>query len=326
VFAPELELKLVHSTAPPAPTAQAAENVLQRIEWTVLRRLDGALQGDYRMLLRGFGIDLADLREYQHGDDARTIDWNATARLGLTHVRQYNEDREVAAWFLVDLSGSVNFGSSGITKRAMAVDFVAVMARLLTRHGNRAGALLYTDAIDTVLPARGGRRHVLHLIDRIATTAPAQGHGKPTQLGALFARAAQVIKRRSLVFVVSDFISEPGWAGALAFLGQRHEVIAVRLRDAVETALPDLGMVIMEDAETGQQLFVDTHDAGFRRRFAALAAQRETALREALAKAGADCVELSTGDDLADTLMRFARLRKRRAQIAGGGVPAALVK
>jgi len=319
-------LKLVHSAAPPAPTAQAAENVLRRIEWTVLRRLDGVLQGDYRMLIRGFGIDLADLREYQHGDDARTIDWNATARLGVPHVRRHNEDREVTAWFLVDLSGSVNFGSGRITKRALAVDFVAVIARLLTRHGNRAGALLYTDGIDTVLPARGGRRHVLHLIDRVGRTGPAQGRGRSTQLGELFDRAAQVIKRRSLVFVVSDFISEPGWARALAFLGQRHEVIAVRLRDAVETALPDLGMVTMEDAETGQQLFVDTHDAGFRRSFASLAARRETALREALAKAGADCIELSTGDDLADTLVRFARLRKRRAQLASGGVPAALMK
>jgi len=321
-----MQLSIVHSAEPRIPPAQAAAKLLQRIEWTVLRRLDGALQGDYRTLIRGFGIDLADLREYQHGDDARSIDWNATARLGLPHVRQHNEDREVAAWFLVDLSGSVNFGSSRITKRSLAVDFVAVMARLLTRHGNRAGALLYTDGIDTVLPARGGRRHVLHLIDRVARTAPAQQHGKPTQLGDLFERAAQVIKRRSVVFVVSDFISEPGWARTLAFLGKRHEVIAVRLRDAVEMSLPDLGMVIMEDAETGQQLFVDTHDAGFRSRFAALATEREAALRTALAEAGADCLELSTGDDLADALLRFAQLRKRRTQLASGGLPAALMK
>ncbi len=319
-------MRLVHSAEPRVSTAQAAETLLQRIEWTVLRRLDGALQGDYRTLFRGLGVDLADLREYQHGDDARTIDWNATARLGLPHVRQHNEDREVAAWFLVDLSESVNFGSSGTTKRALAVDFVAVIARLLTRHGNRAGALLYTDGIDTVLPARGGRRHVLHLIDRVAGTAPVQGHGKPTQLGELFARAAQVIKRRSMVFVVSDFISEPGWGRTLAYLGQRHDVIAVRLRDVAEMTLPDLGMVMMEDAETGQQLFVDTHDAGFRKRFAGLTAKREATLRAALSQAGADCIELSTGDDLADTLVRFARLRKRRARLASGGVAAARMK
>ncbi|HUF81621.1 MAG TPA: DUF58 domain-containing protein [Burkholderiales bacterium] len=319
-------MKRVRSAANPESTAPDAESVLRRIDWTVLRRLDGALQGNYRTLIRGFGIDLADLREYQYGDDARAIDWNATARLGAPHVRQYNEDREVTAWFLVDLSGSVSFGSGRTTKRAMAVDFVAVIARLLTRHGNRVGALLYTDRVDVVLPARGGRRHVLHLIDQIDRTGNVPRRGKSTQLGELLGRASQAIKRRSLVFVLSDFISDPGWARALALLGRRHEIIAVRLHDAAEAALPDLGMVIVEDAETGQQLFVDTHDAAFRGRFASLAARRETALREALAEAGADCIELSTGDDLVDTLLRFSRLRKRRAQLASGGIPPALMK
>jgi uncharacterized protein (DUF58 family) len=303
-----------------------AESALQRIEWTVLRRLDGALQGNYRTLIRGFGIDLADLREYQYGDDARAIDWNATARLGAPHVRQYNEDREVTAWFLVDLSGSVSFGSGRTTKRAMAVDFVAVIARLLSRYGNRVGALLYTDRVDVVLPARGGRRHVLHLLDQIERTGSVPRHGKATQLGELLERAAQAIKRRSVVFVLSDFISDPGWARALAVLGRRHEIIAVRLHDPAESVLPDVGMVLVEDAETGQQLFLDTHDPAFRRRFAALAARRETALREALAEAGADCIELATGDDLVDTLLRFSRLRKRRAQLSSGGVPPALMK
>jgi uncharacterized protein (DUF58 family) len=319
-------LALIRSAADPENTAPAAEAVLRRIEWTVLRRLDGALQGNYRTLIRGFGIDLADLREYQYGDDARAIDWNATARLGAPHVRQYNEDREVTAWFLVDLSGSVGFGSGATTKRAMAVDFVAVIARLLTRYGNRVGALLYTDRVDVVLPARGGRRHVLHLIDQVARTGSVPRRGRSTQLGELLDRAAQVIKRRSVVFVVSDFISDPGWARALALLGQRHELIAVRLYDPAETALPDLGMVIVEDAETGQQLFVDTHDAAFRKRFASLAARREAAVRGALADAGADCLELSTGDDLLDALLRFSRLRKRRAQLANGGIPPVLMK
>ena len=137
-------MKLVRAPARAASSASAvasAEVVLRRIEWTVLRRLDGLLLGNYRTLFRGFGIDLADLREYQVGDDARTIDWNATARLQVPHVREFNEDREVTAWFLVDLSGSVNFGTGTATKRAMAVDFVALLARLLTRHGNRVGAV-----------------------------------------------------------------------------------------------------------------------------------------------------------------------------------------
>lgn len=324
----EANLKLVHSaekaasTAPPVPNA---ENVLRRIEWTVLRRLDGWLQGNYRTWFRGFGIDLADLREYQVNDDARTIDWNATARFQVPHVRQFNEDREVTAWFLVDLSGSVNFGAGATTKRAMAVDFVALVARLLTRYGNRVGAVLYTDRVDLVVPARGGRQHVLHLIDRMLKTGNAPRLGKCTQLGELLGRALQAIKRRSVVFVLSDFISDPGWTRELSLLGQRHEILAVRLYDALEMALPDLGQVIVEDAETGQQLFVDTHDATFRRRFSRLAVERETALRAALSDAGADCIELSTEDDLADTLMRFTRLRKRRAQLASGGVPPALI-
>ncbi|MGQ0525615.1 MAG: DUF58 domain-containing protein [Betaproteobacteria bacterium] len=322
-------MKLVRSkkeAASGAPAAPDPESVLRRIEWTVLRRLDGVLHGNYHTLFRGFGIDLADLREYQITDDARTIDWNATARLQVPHVRQFNEDREVTAWFLVDLSGSVNFGAGSVTKRAMAVDFVTLIARLLTRYGNPVGALLYTDRVDVVLPARAGRRHLLHLIERLHTTGNAQRPGKPTRLGELLERAVRFIKRRSAVFVVSDFISDPGWARALALLGRRHETLAVRLYDATEMALPDLGLVVVEDAETGEQLFVDTHDGTFRRRFAALAAEREGALRAALADAGADCIELSTADDLVDTLLRFIRLRKRRAQLASGGVPAALVR
>ena len=306
--------------------APGAERVLQRIEWTVLRRLDGLLHGNYRTLFRGFGIDLADLREYQVTDDARTIDWNATARLQVPQVRQFNEDRDVTAWFLVDLSGSVNFGGGPITKRAMALEFVALIARLLTRHGNRVGAVLYTDRVEVVLPARGGRRHVLHLVDQLMKTGNAPRLGKGTRLEELLRRALQAVKRRSVVFVLSDFISDPGWTRALFLLGQRHDVVAVRLYDALEMELPDLGQVVVEDAETGQQLFLDTHDAAFRRRFAHVAAERESALRAALSDAGADCLELSTGDDLVDTLMRFTRLRKRRAQLASGGVPPALIQ
>lgn len=320
------DLKLVHSAGKTASAVSNAENVLHRLEWTVLRRLDGSLLGDYRTLFRGFGMDLADLREYQVNDDARAIDWNATARLQVPHVRQFNEEREVTAWFLVDLSGSVDFGAGAKTKRAMAVDFVALVARLLTRYGNRVGAVLYTDRVDLVLPARGGRQHVLHLIDCIQKTGSARRPGRPTRLHELLGRALQTVKRRSAVFVVSDFISDPGWVRALGHLGQRHEVLAVRLYDPLEMELPDLGQVIVEDAETGQQLFVDTHDAAFRRRFSSLAAEREAALRAALSAAGADCIELSTEDDLVDTLMRFARLRKRRAQLASGGVPPALIR
>lgn len=312
--------------AAPAAARPDAERVLRRLEFTVLRRLDGVLQGNYLTLFRGFGLDLSDLREYRFGDDARTIDWNATARLQTPHVRQFNEDREVAAWFLVDLSGSVDFGRAAVTKRALAIDFVALVTRMLTRHGNRAGALLFGDRVETVLPARAGRMHVLHLIDQLHRAGRTRGAGAPTRLADLLEHGLRSIRRRSLVIVLSDFISEPGWAPALALLGQRHDLLAVRLYDPLEMALPDLGMVVMEDAETGRQLFVDTHDPGFRRRFERLALEREAALREALAAAGADCIELATDGDLAETLLRFARLRKRRAQLATGGVRAELMR
>src|SRR6476660_3916077 len=209
------------------PDDRNAAALLRRLEWTVLRRLDGLLQGDYRTLMRGAGLDLADLREYQHQDDVRHIDWNVTARTGVPHVRVFTEDREMAAWFLLDLSPSVDFGSGEQRKRNVSADFVAVMARMLTRHGNRVGAMLYGSGVDTVIPTRGGRRHVLHLLKAIRTRPVGTEDGQ-TKLRDLIESAASLIKRRSTVFVVSDFISEPGWERSLGLLAQRHEVVAVR--------------------------------------------------------------------------------------------------
>ena len=292
-----------------------AEALLKRLEWTVLRRLDGLLQGDYRTLMRGAGLDLADLREYQHHDDVRHIDWNVTARLQQPYVRQFTEDRELSAWFLIDLSASVDFGSNRFTKRRIARDFVAVLARLLTRHGNRVGALLYGTEVDTVVPARGGRLHVLELLRRMAIR-PAESAAGSTDLRDLLTTGQRQIKRRSSVFVVSDFISAPGWEQALGQLALRHEVTAVRLFDALEMDLPDLGLITMRDAETGEQLLVDTHNAGFRERFKAAAERRETALREGLARAGVDTLELATDDDLVDAILRFADLKKQRSRLA----------
>ena len=311
-------------SAPPVIDEPGADALLRHLEWTVIRRLDGLLQGDYRTLFRGAGLDLADLREYQHHDDVRHIDWNVTARLQQPYVRQFTEDRELSAWFLVDLSASVDFGSHLATKRSVARSFVAVLARLLTRHGNRVGALLYGNAVDTVIPARGGRLHVLHLLQRMAQR-PAESAGGATELRDLLLAGQRIMKRRGTVFVISDFISTPGWDDALARLAQRHEVTAVRLYDPLEMELPDIGLMTMRDAETGEQLVVDTHDKGFRKRFAAAAQRRESALRDGLSKAGVDTLELATDDDLTDAILRFADLRKQRSRLnAGGGVPAHL--
>ena len=301
------------SASPPT-----AENVLRRLEWTVIRRLDGLLQGDYRTLFRGFGQDLADLREYQYNDDVRHIDWNVTARLQTPYVREYNEDREVTAWFLLDLSPSVDFGSEQVKKQTVSAEFVTVLARVLTRHGNRVGALLYGSDVDTVIPAKGGRRHVLHILHRMLAR-PAHKASAGTNLVDLLQTALQVIPRRSIVFIVSDFISSPGWGEPLARLAQRHEIVAVRLYDPIEMELPDLGLLVIQDSETGEQVFVDTHDRAFRKRFAAVAERREKELRSGFRQAGVDALELSTDGDLVDAILRFADLRKRRSQLATGG-------
>ena len=298
--------------------ARDPERILLWLEWTVIRRLDGLLHGDYRSLFRGFGVDLADLREYQFHDDVRHIDWNVTARLQTPYVRVYNEDRDVTAWFLLDLSPSVSFGSERVEKRSVAIDFVTVLARLLSRHGNPVGALFYGDRVDTVIPARGGRRHVLHILSRMLSR-PEQRGSAATDLKDLLQASRQVIPRRSIVFVVSDFISTPGWEGTLALLARRHEIVAVRLYDPLEMELPDLGLLVFQDAETGDLAWVDTHDRGFRKRFVAAAGRREAALRTAFSDAGVDALELSTTDDLVDAILRFADLRKRRRQLSAGG-------
>ena len=286
------------------------EAILQKLEWTVLRRLDGLLHGDYRTLFRGFGLDLADIREYQYGDEVRHIDWNVTARLQTPYVRVYHEDRDLTAWFLVDLSASTDFGAN-VLKQSVCTGFVAALARALTRHGNRVGAMLYNSTVDDVIPPRTGRRHLLYLMHRMMARPAAPG-GKSTDLGELLRGACAALGRRSLVFVVSDFISAPGWQKPLAQLARRHEVLAVPVCDPLERELPDLGVLTLEDAETGEQLFVDTHDRGFRERFSRMAAERERQMREAFAGAAVDALELATDEDLPGALLRFAMLRKKR--------------
>jgi uncharacterized protein (DUF58 family) len=293
------------------PTStQTPERILQRLDWQVVRRLDGFLQGDYRSLFYGYGVDFADLREYQPGDDIRYIDWNVTARMNSPYIRQYVEDREITAWFLLDLSPSMDFGTAQSLKRTMLVDFATTMARLLTRHGNRVGAIFYGKAIERTIPARGGRIHVLRLINDLLRQQPLP-RAPFTDLAPLLEGALHAIKKRALVFLISDFISAPGWERPLSLINQRHEVLAVRLRDPRELELPNIGSVIMEDAETGEQLLVDTSDAGFRARFAEAAQRREAGLNESFKHAGVDVLALSTEEDLVRAIVRFAALRQQ---------------
>lgn len=292
-------------------SARAPERILQRLDWQVIRRLDGLLQGDYRSLFYGYGVDFADLREYQPEDDIRYIDWNVTARLDTPYVRQYVEDREITAWFLLDLSPSMDFGTIESLKRTVLIDFVTTLARLLTRHGNRVGALFYGSRVERTIPARGGRMQVLRLVNDLLKQPPA-AKSSFTNLTPLLEAGLHTVKNRSLIFIISDFISAPGWERPLNILRQRHEVLAIRLWDPREVELPDIGPIFMEDAETGEQLYVDTHDKKFRQRFQAAAQQREAALNEAFKRAGVDALALSTEEDLVRAIMRFAILRRQR--------------
>jgi uncharacterized protein (DUF58 family) len=287
---------------------QTSENILRRLQLPVVRRLEGLLQGDHRSPSRGDGLDLADLREYQFHDDVRRIDWNATARMSMPYVRDYLEDREISVWFLLDMSPSMRFEGVSVSKHAVLVEFATLMCRLLLGRGNRAGAMIFSGRIDRLVPANGGRRQLLHILNEVTNHRPSPGS---TDLRQVLKEAAGVIRRRSLVFVVSDFISTPGWEETLTPLAMRHDVVAVRLTDPLEIRMPDLGFLTFQDAETGEQLFVDTHARNFRARFAAAADERDEALRRAFERSGVDVLELATEDDVIDALMRFAEMRKQ---------------
>jgi uncharacterized protein (DUF58 family) len=303
----------MNATALPSPikSTPTPERILQRLDWEVVRRLDGLLQGDYRTLLYGHGLDFADLREYQLEDDVRHIDWNVTARTNRLHVRQYVEDRELTAWFLLDLTPSMGYGTVERPKEAVLIDLVATLSRLLTRKGNQVAAIFYNGQIGRTIPPRGGRIQVLRLIRELLRETPAPGRAT-TDLSVLLDAGLNTFKRRSLVFLISDFISEPGWHRPLSVMNRRHELVGIRLWDPREVELPNAGLIAVEDVETGEQLYVDTGNPEFRRRFNAAAECREVALKNSLRQAGGDLYDISTEEDLVGAIVRMAALRKKR--------------
>ncbi len=290
--------------------SSASEQLLHRLEWQVIRRLDGLLQGSYRTAFRGVGTDFLDLREYEPGDDVRHIDWNVTARMDAPFVRQYAEERELTAWLLLDRSPSMGFGPIERTKELVLCELATTFARLFTRGGNRVGAILFDNEIEETLPPRGSRNQVLTLARSLLR--PTRSNGAITDLTGLLETAHKAIRRRSLVVLISDFITAPGWERPLLQLSERHEVVAIRLLDPREYELPDAGVIVVEDAETGEQLVVDSSDAEFRHRLRAAGEHREAELREMTLRAGVDICEVSTTDDLVHTLTRIVESRKRR--------------
>jgi uncharacterized protein (DUF58 family) len=292
------------------PGKETPERLLNRLDWQVIRRLDGQLQGNYRTLFRGAGTDFLDLREYEPGDDVRHIDWNVTARMDTPFVRQYAEDRELTAWLLLDRSPSMGFGPIERPKELVLTELATTFARLLTRGGNPVGAILFDSGVESTVPPRSGRNQVLRLTRSLQESPVAQG--AVTDLAGPLEYALGAIRRRSLIVLISDFITGPGWERALLQLTERHEVVAIRLLDPREYELPDAGVIVVEDAETGEQLTVDSSEPEFRRRLKEAGEHREAELRAATLRAGVDIYEISTEDDLVTALIRIVESRKRR--------------
>ncbi|WP_406829501.1 DUF58 domain-containing protein [Pedococcus sp. KACC 23699] len=311
-----------------------AERLLRRLEWRVIRRLDGRLQGDYRTLFRGSGVDFTDLREYAPGDDLRHIDWNVTARMDTPYVREYIEDREVTCWLLLDRTASMGFGPIDRQKSLVLAEVAATLAQVLSRGGNRIGAVLFDGGVETIPPAQG-RNQVLRITQSLLRPPPpapaasspagpgrwrrtratsAAQEARTTDLSVLLRAALGLARRRSLLVIVSDFITQPGWEKHLSLLARRHDIVAIQVVDPRESELPAVGMVYVEDAETGEQIFVDTDDAVFRERLRALAAERQQSLEAAARKAGTQIHTVATDDDLVRALARISELRRRQSR------------
>jgi uncharacterized protein (DUF58 family) len=301
----------------------APEPLLARLEWRVVRRLDGRVAGGYRTAHRGTGTDLVGLREYTEGDDARHIDWNVTARLNEPQLRVFTEDRELTVWLVLDRSASMTVGGPDRGKHDVLGELALVLARLFGRGGSRVGALLYDTGlygtgrsgtgVVRIVPAGTGRRHALRIGAELARTAAA---GRPasttTDLAAMLDAAAKVARRRALIVVISDFIGDGDWARSLLRLTPRHEVVALRVTDAADDELPDAGLVVIEDAETGEQLVIDTSDPLLRARLRAGVQERDARLAAGMRRAGVPVHRIGTDADLATALIEVVASTQRR--------------
>ena len=289
----------------------APDRLLHRLEWRIVRKLDGRVQGGYRTPRRGTGFDLAGLRPYVEGDDARHIDWNVTARLDEPQVREFNEDRELTTWLVLDRSASMVVGGPGRVKQDVLVELALILARLLGRSGNRVGAILYDTGTTRIVPPGTGRGHALR-IGRELDRGPDSRAAATTDLAAMLDTVAS-LARRCLVVVISDFIGTGEWQRPLFRLAHRNEVVALRIVDGADDALPEAGLIVVEDAETGEQILVDSADPWFRARFRGGVDDRDAQLRSGMRRAGVPLHRVDTASDLVETLLEVvAETRRRR--------------
>jgi uncharacterized protein (DUF58 family) len=290
----------------------ASDRLLLRLEWRVLRRVDGRIQGAYRTPYRGSGLDFAGLRDYLETDDARHIDWNATARLNNPQVRQFIEDRDLTVWLVLDRSASMTAGRPGHGKGDVLSELALVLARMFARGGNRVGAILHDGATARVVPPGTGRAHALrigHELDRASGPV-----ARTTDFGVMLDGTANFARRRSLVIVVSDFIGTGEWDKQLLRLVHRHDVVALRVMDRSDDELPDAGLIVVEDAETGEQLIVDSSDPLFRARYRAGVSDRDSVLAQSMRRANVPLHRIDTDRDPVEALVQVvASTRWRRA-------------
>jgi uncharacterized protein (DUF58 family) len=280
---------------------------VRRLEITTRHLVRDIVAGEYSSAFRGRGVEFSEVREYQPGDDVRTIDWNVTARLGSAYVKRYLEERELSVVFVVDASASQQFGTQLRTKHSLAVEVCAVLALAAARNNDRVGAVWATDRVERFVPPGRGRRHALRVINDLLAFEPA---GTGTDLSAALRFLEPVLRRRAVIFLVSDFLTS-GYQAALARLASRHDVIALQLYDPRERELPDLGLVTFHDRESGAWRVVDTTDRATRDRFNRSAADFDRSFQEDIRFSGGDFVRLETGRPYAESLITFFRRRER---------------
>jgi uncharacterized protein (DUF58 family) len=280
---------------------------VRRIEITTRHLVRDIVAGEYSSAFRGRGVEFAEVREYQPGDDVRSIDWNVTARLGSAYVKRYLEERELSVGFVVDFSASKRFGSRVRTKGNLATEVCAVLTLAAARNNDRVGALFFTDQVERMIPAKKGRRHALRIVSELLSFEPA---GSGTDLGSALEYVESVVRRRSVLFIVSDFMATD-YHSALGRLARKHDVIALQLSDARERELPDAGVVTLRDPESGAWRYVDTHSTTVRNEFRRRMAEFDLELERGLRERGADLVRLDTGHPYAEPLLAFFRRRER---------------
>ena len=288
-------------------TPEQVTREVRRIEITTRHLVRDIVAGEYSSAFRGRGVEFAEVREYQPGDDVRTIDWNVTARLGSAYVKRYLEERELTVGFVVDFSASKLFGSRLRTKGDLAVEVCAVLALAAARNNDRVGALFFTDRIEHLVTPRKGRRHVLRILSDLLSFQPA---GRGTNLSAALEQLEPIHKRRSVLFIVSDFLTA-GYEPALSRLARKHDVVAVHLVDPRERALPDIGLMVLKDPESGSWRYVDTGSAPVRERFRERVAAFDANLDRTVRERGADLIRLYTDQSYAEPLLAFFRRRER---------------